>query len=56
MAKYSQDFKHKVVQAYLNGLGGYNTLSHHFSVTHSLIMSSDQTLIINIVILNSKSR
>lgn len=37
MAKYSQDFKHKVVQAYLTGIGGYNTISHHFSVTHSLI-------------------
>ena len=23
MAKYSQDFKHKVVQAYLTGIGGY---------------------------------
>ena len=37
MAKYSQDFKYKVVQAYLAGAGGYNTISHHFSVTHSLI-------------------
>ena len=37
MAKYSQDFKHKVVQAYFTGIGGYNTISHHFSVTHSLI-------------------
>ncbi|ENU18785.1 hypothetical protein F994_02743 [Acinetobacter bohemicus ANC 3994] len=37
MAKYSQDFKHKVEQAYFTGIGGYNTISHHFSVTHSLI-------------------
>ncbi len=37
MAKYSQDFKHKVVQAYFTGIGGYNTISHHFSVMHSLI-------------------
>ena len=37
MTKYSQDFKHTVVQAYLAGIGGYNTISHNFSVTHSLI-------------------
>ena len=37
MAKYSQDFKYKVVHAYLTGIGGYNSISHHFSVRHSLI-------------------
>ena len=25
------------MQAYLRGIGGYNTISHHFSVTHSFI-------------------
>ncbi|WP_413228210.1 IS3 family transposase [Acinetobacter baretiae] len=37
MAKYSQEFKHKVVQAYLSGIGGYITVSQHFSVRHSLV-------------------
>lgn len=37
MAKYSQEFKFKVVQAYLNGEGGLGILEKRFQVNHATI-------------------
>ena len=37
MAKYSYEFKHKVVMEYLNGEGGYEYLGKKYSIAHSII-------------------
>ncbi|MFT8352573.1 transposase [Clostridium saccharoperbutylacetonicum] len=35
MAKYSYEFKKKIIEAYLNGEGGYAYLSEKYGVTNS---------------------
>lgn len=37
MAKYSYEFKHKIVMEYLSGQGGYEYLGKKYDVHHSVI-------------------
>ena len=40
MAKYSYEFKMKVVQAYLNGDGGYEYLSKKYDISHHSLIET----------------